>query len=182
MKTRSNLTKTLAILICVLCLATLVTAQKKRTTPRRTTAKPTPTAAATTPVNNLEIQDAAKKASVQLKNVTRFIYLLGSIAQGIEDVDKEIKDGKASAAATDINTKNKQNVVSGIRNLRAGLTTLEIDFRAKPSLRTYVPQIGGITEIAANAEDRAVAGQFKDAGRVLLEIVEKLSDALAAMP
>lgn len=112
-------------------------------------------------------------------NVTKFLYLLGGIAKGIEDIDK---DTKANRAALDKNTTNKNAVIQTIRNLRAGLAALEVDFRTKPLLRKYLLKIDGITALSAQAEDLAVAGRFSESGRPLVMIVEKLSDTLVAMP
>jgi predicted xylose isomerase-like sugar epimerase len=185
MKRKNNLLKTAAILACLLCLAMSAMAQKRKPAPR----KPAPKPAATKPAatfaaenNAAEIKAGAEKVGVQIKNVTRFIYLLGGIAQGIEDVDKDIKARKASSAAIELNTRNKQSVIGTLRNLRAGLAALETEFRANPALRTYLPQIQGITDISGIAEDQAEAGQFIESGRTLLQIIEKLSDTLVAMP
>ena len=182
MKSKNNLVKFALVFMCLLCL-TLTTAAQKRRAPARKTTKPgAATVVAANETNTAEIKEAAKKAGDQLKNVTRFIYLLGSIAQGIEDVDNEIKARKASSNAIDLNTKNKQSVIAALKKLRADLVPVEVEFRAKPGLRNYVPQIGGISDIAGTAEEQATAGQFKEAGRTLLQVVEKLSDALVAMP
>lgn len=183
MKRKNNLVKFAAALVCLLCLTLTATAQKRKTTPRKTTKPATATTVpAATETNSAEIREGAQKAAVQLKNVTRFIYLLGSIAQGIEDIDKDIRSGKASRGTADQNSANKQKVITTLKNLRAGLVALEIDFRAKASLRTYVAQIGGISDIAGAAEDQAAAGQFTEAGKTLLQVVEKLTDTLVAMP
>jgi hypothetical protein len=182
MKRKNNLVKFAAVFVCLLCLTLTTAAQKRKTTAKKTT-KPVATENTVTPTaDTVEIREAAQKASAQLKNVTRFIYLLGSIAQGIEDVDNDIKAGKASQTAIDLNTKNKQGVIAALKKLHSDLTPVEIDFRAKASLRTYVPQIGGVSDIAAQAEEQAATGQFKEAGRTLLQVVEKLSDTLAVMP
>jgi hypothetical protein len=42
--------------------------------------------------------------------------------------------------------------------------------------------VQGITAMSAECEDLATAGRFSEAGRPLLALVEKLSDALVAMP
>jgi hypothetical protein len=181
MKRKNNLIKFMAVLVCLLSMASAVTAQKRRAA-RKPSARPV-SQVLTTPAGNLfQIRESSKKASDQLKNVTRFIYLLGSIAQGIEDVDNDIRSRRASQAVIDLNTRNKEGVIAAVKKLRADLVPLEIEFRAKPALRNYVPQIGGISDLAANAEEQARSGQFKEAGRTLLRIVERLSDTLAAMP
>ena len=164
------------VLICVLCFAFPAQAQKKKTTTKKTT---TPT----TPVfNNADVKDGASKVSIQIKNVSKFVYNLGIIGRSIEDLDVEIKAGKASAKGVDINAKNKQAVLTGLRNIRAGLAALEVEFRTKPSLRAYLLKVEGITALCGEAEDLAAAGRFIDSGRPLLTLIEKLTDALEAMP
>ena len=72
--------------------------------------------------------------------------------------------------------------MQAIRNLEAGLQALEIEFRTKEPLKKHVPIIGGITELARTSGDLAAAGRLTEAGRPLLDVVEKLSDTLVAMP
>lgn len=178
MKTTKILSK--AILVaCLLCLALTVNAQKRRTTSKKVTKSST---ASTQAANAAEVKASAEKVSIQIKNVSKFIYVLGGIAQGIQDVDNDVKAKKASKNAIDLNNKSKQSVVASIRNLRAGLDALEQDFSTKPALRAYLLQIEGISGISAAAEEQANAGQFVESGKTLLQVIEKLSDTLAAMP
>ncbi|MGI8494341.1 MAG: hypothetical protein ACR2L1_03370 [Pyrinomonadaceae bacterium] len=179
MKAKNSLLNLTAILICLLCLTITATAQKRRKTTRKT-AKPAATAAAAPTF--AEIRAGAQKVSIQVKNVSKFIYLLGSIAQGIEDVDRAVKDGKATRVAADQNAKNKENVLTTLRNLRAGLVALEIEFRTNAALRSYLRKIQGISEISGAAEDQAAGGHFRESGKTLLQVIEKLSDTLVAMP
>jgi len=171
MKTNKYLLKISVFLLCVLCFAVSAEAQRKKTTTKKTTTTAT--------TNTAEIKDGAAKVSTQVKNVSKFVYLLGTIAQGIEDIDK---DTKASQAAKDKNTKNKQAVLQTIRNLRAGLAALEVEFNTKPSLKNYNINIQGISDLCGQAESLAASGQFLESGKPLLLIIEKLSDALVAMP
>lgn len=163
------------VLLCVLCFAFSASAQKKKTT-----TKTTPT---TTPVmNNADVKDGAAKVSIQIKNVSKFVFNLGIIGRSIEDLDVEIKAGKASQKGIDTNTRNKQAVMTGLRNIQAGLAALEVEFRTKPALRAYLLKIEGITALCGQSEDYAAAGQFIDSGRPLLALIEKLTDTLEAMP
>lgn len=166
------------ILLCVFCFVFSAQAQKKKTPTRKTV----PPAVTTPVVNTSEVKDGANKVSIQIKNITKFVYLLGTIAQGIEDVDKDIQSKKASPSAIDINTKNKQAVTTTMRNLRAGIAALEVEFRTKQGLRPYLLQIQGITDLCGQAEDLANSGKLLDSGKPLLAVVEKLSDTLVAMP
>ena len=151
-------------------------AQKSKTPAKR------PPAPATTVTNALEIKDGTDKVSVQLKNVTKFLYALGGIASGIEQIDKDAKTKTIARAALDLNQSNKLKVMQAIRNLRAGIATLEVEFRTKPPLKKYLLQLQGITQLSAECEDLATAGSFSESGKPLLALIEKLVDTLAALP
>jgi len=177
MKTNNHLSK-LTFLVFAVVLTFTVSAAAQRKKP--TTKKPTTTTTATT--NALEIRQGADKVSVQLKNVSKFIYVLGGVASGFEVADKEAKAGKLSKTVVDKNNQGKQAVITSIRNLKAGLAALEVEFRTKPALKNYLFQIQGITDLTTQAEDLATGGSFTDSGKSLLLVVEKLADTLAAMP
>ena len=181
MNKKSILIKSFVVLVCLISLSLSAAAQRRKTPARKTTPKATSASVSTT-TNMLEIKTGAEKVSTQIKNVTRFIYVLGGVARVIEDLDKEIRAGKASGSANDLNTKNKQSVIQTIRKLREGLALLEVEFRTKPALRNYLANIQGITDLSGNAEDQAAGGQLTESGRTLLAVVEKLSDTLAALP
>jgi hypothetical protein len=180
MNTNKYLLKlTFLSLTLLLTFAVSTEAQRRKTT---TTKKPTTTTTTITTNNVLEIKQGADKVSIQIKNVTKFIYILGGVASGFEVVDKEAKAGKLSRAVVDKNNQDKQAVISSIRNLKAGLAALEVEFRTKPSLKNYLFQIQGITDLTTQSEDFATAGRFTDSGKPLLLVIEKLADTLAAMP
>jgi hypothetical protein len=168
---RSTSLNYLFALAAVLIFATGVFAQRTRV---KTTES--------IPRQTNEVKQAEEAVSIQIKNVSKFVFVLGGVARGIEDIDKEIKAGRASNELKAQNQQFKDDVLTSIRALRAGLVKLEVDFRAKPALRKYLPQIEGITDQSATVEDLAYSGQLTASGRELLLIVEKLADTLVAMP
>jgi hypothetical protein len=161
-----------------LLLVLAASADAQRTTRRTTPAPKVVTSTAATAGAAAEMRAGAEKAAIQVKNVTKFIYVLGGVAKGIEDLDK---DTRANARAKQTNETNKKEVIQAIRNLRAGLTALEVEFRTKPNLRKAVPQIDGIAILSGESESLALSGKFVDSGKPLLLIVEKLSDTLVAL-
>jgi hypothetical protein len=161
------------LLLIIVCFCFTANAQRRKK-PTSKTVNP--------PVVTNEIREGAEKVSIQLKNVSKFVYLLGGIARGIEDIEKEAKGGKVSRATLDKNQTYKQNVIASIQGLRAGLIQLEADFRVKPKLKLYLQSIQGITEISGKAEDQATNGEMVNAGKTLLQIIEKLTDTLVALP
>lgn len=171
-----------AVVICLLSFVFEASAQKRRPT-RRTTKKPAATKPAASSANVQELKDGAQKVSTQIKNVSKFLYLLGGIAKDVEALDADIKAKKVTRqTAVDQNAQAKQAVVQSIRNLRAGLAALEEEFRTKNALRMYAVWTDGIATTTEQAESQAAAGQLSDSGKTLLTVVEKLSDALAALP
>ena len=174
--------KRVIVSICVLVvLSTTALAQtRSRTTRRGTgaskTAKPSPTPAA----SQVKI-DGATKVGEQIKNLTRFLYILGGVATGIEDVDLAAKNNQASPAALQTNAQNKAVVTSSLENVRVGLDQLEIYFRSTPELQGYYVKLVGSASGAADAEAQAAAGQFDRSGRTLLGVVNRLADVLVAM-
>jgi len=123
----------------------------------------------------------ATKVADQIKNLTRFVYLLGGVAKGIEQVDEAAKKNEASPTALQQNDQNKTTVKTSLRNVREGLDQLEIYFRSTPELEGYYLKLAGSASGAASAEDLAAAGRFDQAGRTLLGVVNRLTDVLLAM-
>src|SRR6266545_7880693 len=105
--------KKLIVPMCILLLSTTALAQtRSRTTSRRgtsNTAKP----AVTAPANQVKL-DGATKVAEQVKNLTRFLYILGGVAKGIEGVDEAAKSGQASPAALQTNAQNKAVVKNSL--------------------------------------------------------------------
>ena len=151
-------------------------AQKKSS--RKKTTKST----STTVMPPLEVRAAREKVNIQLYNLNTFIDKLGPIAQGIEDFDRSSGKSKPSKAASEKNDANKSKVVAAIRDLKAGLSNLESDFRTKPALQRYLMNISGITDLAAKSEDSAIAGKFVIAKDPLRDAASKLTDTLKVMP
>ncbi len=151
-------------------------AQRKKRRPRRASTNSTATA------NAAIVKKGAVDVGIQVKNVTKFVFVLGGVAKGIELIDKDVKAGKASREIANQNAQFKQDVITSIRALRAGLVKLEIDFRTTDALKPYLIHIQGLTQQTNRAEDLALVGQFTGAGQELLLVVEILTDTLVEMP
>lgn len=133
-------------------------------------------------VEKAQVRQAAEKVAIQVKNLSKFVFVLGGVAKGLEEMDEDIRAGKASREMADRNRQFKNDVLRSIRSLRAGLVKLEVDFRAKAPLKKYLIHIRGITDQSARAEDLALAGQFSNAGKELLLVLERLADVLVELP
>ena len=170
--------KSICVLVCILCISTTASAQSRSRTSKRSTA-PTkstvPTAVADARTGG------ATRVADRIKDLTRFVYLLGGVAKGIEQVDEAARKNEASSAAIDQNNRNKATVTASLQNVREGLDQLEVYFRSTPELEQYYLKLAGSASGAATAEDQAAAGRFDQAGRTLLGVVNRLTDVLLAM-
>jgi hypothetical protein len=156
-------------------------AQRRKTTTRRTTTTKKPPTTVK-PALTAEVIVAKTKVSNQLFNVNAFVDKLGPIAQGIESVDGEAKTKRLKKSILDENAANKQGVIQAIRGLKTGLVNLETEFRTKPDLRKFLVSIQGISDLAAQSEDAAIAGRFVASKDPLRTVAKKLGDTLAVMP
>src|SRR5216684_6140497 len=142
--------KKLIVPICILLLSTAALSQTRSRTTKRGTQSAKPAASQ----GSAEAKTAgATKVADQIKNLTRFVYLLGGVAKGIEQVDEAARRNEASPAALDQNNKNKATVKTSLQNVREGLDQLEITFRSTPELEQYYLKLAGSASGAATAED-----------------------------
>jgi hypothetical protein len=143
----------------------------------RSSSKQKPAATtATQRVAQVRTQGATRVAD-QIKNLTKFMYILGGVTSSIAAVEDA---ARRSGTSTD-QTQTKAQVKATIQNIREGLDKLEIDFRATPELQPYYIKLAGVAAGAATAEERAAANQFDAAGRQLLNVVNRLTDVLLLM-
>jgi len=170
--------KKLIVPICILLLSTAALSQTRSRTTKRGTQAAKPAASRA----SAEAKTAgATKVADQIKNLTRFVYLLGGVAKGIEQVDEAARKNEASPAALQQNEQNKATVKTSLENVRLGLDQLEIYFRSTPELQGYYTKLVGSASGAAAAEDQAAAGRVDQAGRTLLGVVNRLTDVLLLM-
>jgi len=172
--------KIIVAIVSILLLSTAAFSQtRSRTTTRRSTSSgKTPKASEQQAAADARTAGATKVAD-QVKNLTKFLYILGGVAKGIEDIDA--RRSEAPPSALQKNEQNKAAVKSSLENVRVGLDQLEIYFRSTPGLQGYYVKLAGSASGAANAEAQAAAGHFDQAGRTLLGVVNRLTDVLVLM-
>ena len=162
---------------CLLILPlTTLSQTRNRTTSRQKPAQTSTSAQA----DQIHLAGATKVAE-QIKNLTRFIYVLGGVAKGIEQIDEAARKNEASPTALQQNEQNKTTVKTSLRNVREGLDALEIYFRATPGLQSYYLKLVGSASGAADAEAQAAAGRYDQSARTLLGVVNRLTDVLLVM-
>jgi len=171
--------KTLRLFVSILLFtsvfAVIGNAQKKpvkRATPVKNTSTMPP----------LEVRAARVKVSNQFSNVDQFVTIMGPIAQSIEALDNESRTKKVSQTSLDLNKSSKEKLLTAIKNMRAGIDSLETEFETKPALKMYLVRIQGISDLAAQSENLAFTGKFVAASEPWKQIRQKLNDTLTAMP
>ena len=173
---RAIITTTIGLLLLP---APTLAQSRQRTTNRRSTPR---TSRAGQPDRSSEERNAgAARVADQIKVLTRFLYLLGGVAKGIEAADVAARAGEATPAQVLQIERSKATVKNSLQNVREGLDQLEIDFRTKPELQRFYTRLAGVAAGAATAEDQAAANQFDQAGRSLLNVVNRLTDVLLEM-
>ena len=168
-----------AICLLTLSIFNVAGSAQKRPAKKPTAKKPV---VAKTVLPPLDVRVAREKVDNQLSNVNDFVNKLGTVAQGLEVADADARAGNLKPATAAKIQAKKSEIVEAIRNIKVGLSSLESDFRTKPTLLKYLASIKGITDLAAEAEDSAIACKFVAAKDPLRGIAQKLTDTLAVMP
>ncbi len=170
------------VIMAFACLLILPITALAQTRSRTTSKRGTQSAKTSAQQASAEAKTAgATKVADQIKILTKFLYLLGGAAKGIEQIDEEARRNEASPTALQQNDRNKASFKSSLENVRVGLDQLEIYFRGTPELQGYYLKLAGSAAGAATAEDQAAAGHFDQAGRTLLGVVNRLTDVLLVM-
>lgn len=169
----------LAILF-VLLFSVSADAQRRRTT-RKTTRATAAKPATTSYTNAIAVRQASQTVANQVKNLSQFLYLLGGSVASIRTLEAEARTGKLSAADKQKTEAGKKGIILTITTFKNAMVKLETDFRANPALKPYLLQLTGVGDTAATAEDQARAGQFDQAGRTLIQLVDQLTTVLVEM-
>lgn len=167
---------TTLLTLLLLAPSTAFSQTRNRSTSRQ---KPTSTAA-TQKLAQVRTEGATRVAD-QIKLLTKFIYLLGGVTNGIAAVDEAERRKEASPTLVQKNQASKAQVKTSIQNFRESLDKLEIDFRATPELQPYYIKLAGVAAGAATAEEQAAKNQFDASGRTLIDVINRLTDVLLLM-
>ena len=127
------------------------------------------------------VRTGANRVADQIKTLSRFVYLLGGVARGIESADEAVRRNEAPPAVVQQTARNKETVRTSLANVRQGLDDLEVYFRTTSALETFYSRLAGVAAGGANAEDQAAAGHYDAAGKALLDVINRLTDVLLEM-
>lgn len=164
------------VLACLMVLtASSVYGQTRRrtTTSRRSRPASTRNQGAAVPTNTV-----AARVAEQIKSIGRFLYLYGPISK---DLSANETLAQQSAAAADTLQRNKAKLREAFHNYRTQMDELETTFSSSSELRPYYTKLLGVSASAGQAEDAVSASRYDQAGRSLLEVMNRLTDVLVDM-
>lgn len=171
MKRFSTVALTLAF--AAICAFPLVSDAQKKPVKRRPAVKPTPT-----PTPDLKVE--AGQVAEQIKNVSKFIYVYGKIVNGLELSEDQARQKQVSPAAAAKIRENKDALVTSIRNLRVGVENLARNFQNDSRLQIQYLKVAFAVDAAGDAEKLAAVGRYDEAGKSLVTLIERLTDAAIA--
>ena len=108
------------------------------------------------------------------KDLTRFLYLYGRLSKDLELTAAQIESSDAAG-------RTKAGLLQSVNDMRDRLDQLEGRFRFTKGLETQYRSIQGVARQADAAAASVSANRFDQAGRILLEVSGKLTDALMEM-
>ncbi len=100
--------RSLLVLVCTVLMSTAAFGQTRS---RSTTKRNAPSTTSTVSASVAQARSSgATRVADQIKNLTRFVNLLGGVAKGIEQVDEAARKNEASSTALQQNEQNKSTV------------------------------------------------------------------------
>lgn len=151
-------------------LSSAQTRTRRSTTPQRRRA---PAASASsldqTKFNGVRLQLAGLN-----KDLTRFLYLYGRLSKDLELTG-------AQAESADVAGRTKAGLLESVGSMRDRLDQLEGQFRFTKGLERQYQMLQGVSRSADDAARHVSANRYDQAGRVLLEVSNRLTDVLTEM-
>lgn len=163
--------------LLALSAATAFGQTRRRTTTRKgraatTTTQSTAESAART---------AATRLADQIKSLGKFLYLYGPISKDLASGEAGAQGNPSSPAASETMQRNRAKLREVFQSYRAQMDELETLFSSSSELRLYYTRLLGVAASAARAEDSVAAGRYDEAGRALLDVMNRLTDVLLQM-
>jgi hypothetical protein len=138
-------------------------------------------AAKSKPAPTPDMRVEAAKVAEQIKYISNFIYVYGKVVNSLQIADEQMKSNQASPEAKATNQENKDKLIISMNRLRSGLENLASGFEGSQRMQVQYLKLAYATEASFEAERLAVAGQYEEAGKSLVAVVERLTDAIISM-
>jgi hypothetical protein len=162
------------VLACLLVLtASSAFGQTRRRTASRKSRPASTSKAAAVPAGAV-----ATRVAEQIKSIGRFLYLYGPISRDLAASEAAAQNNQS---ASDTIQLNKTKLRDAFHNYRVQMDELETTFSGSSELRPYYTKLLGVAASAAQAEDAVAASRYDQAGRSLLDVMNRLTDVLVDM-
>ena len=163
--------KAAVCLLLTICAAADATSQTRN---RRSAPQKRRTPAASSRLDQTRFNTQRLELAGLSKDLTRFLYLYGRLS-------KDLELTAAQSGSADAASQAKAGLIRSIGDMRDRLDQLESHFRFEEGLRTQYQTLQGVSASADQAAQQAGANRFDQAGRILLEVANKLTDVLLEM-
>ena len=160
--------------VCLLIIASAALDAPAQTRTRRSTPQRRRTPATATRLDQTRFNTQRLELAGLSKDLTRFLYLYGRLSKDLELTG-------AQQGAADATNQTKAGLIRSIGDMRDRLDQLEGRFRFEEGLRTQYQTLQGISSRADQAAQAASANRYDQAGRILLDVANKLTDVLLEM-
>ena len=158
----------LALILSAAVAAPAQTRSRRTTTPqRRRPATSAGLAATRFNAQRLELAGLSK-------DLTRFLYLYGRLSKDLELTGAQTESSDAAG-------RTKAGLLESVGAMRDRLDQLEGRFRFTKGLESQYQTLQGVSRQADAAAQNVSANRFDQAGRILLEVSNKLTDVLLEM-
>jgi hypothetical protein len=157
------------VLACALALTAATAFGQNR---RRTTSSRGSRASST------KNQSAAARLAEQIKSLGKFLYLYGPISK---DLAASESGANQSSNASETMQRNRAKLRDVFQSYRVQMDELEALFSSSQELRKYYPRLLGVAASASRGEELVDAGRYDEAGRSLLDVMNRLTDVLLEM-
>jgi hypothetical protein len=181
MKEDAGLKRISMIILAGLLMLTAATAFAQTRTRRSTSGRRGTRAASTrnpstTPASS--IRPAATRLAEQIKSLGKFLFLYGPISKELANSEAGARNNQSNDAAQ----RNRAKLRDVFEGYRVQMDELETLFSSTSELRQYYPRLLGVAASASRGEELVAAGRYDEAGRSLLDVMNRLTDVLLEMP
>lgn len=174
---RTVFTKALPLILLFTFAVPGATAQQKKA-PVRSKARPAPRPAAPAPPDFVAL---SSQVADQLRILARFVFVYGKIANGLEIAEQQAKRAETSPEISAKNQQARDTVVANISGLQAGIDKIALEFKANDRLQVQYLKLTGASDAIGNATQLAKAGRFDEAGKAIVNSIERLTDTILAL-
>lgn len=168
-------------MIVLACLITLTASNIFGQTRRRTTTgRRSRSSAARNQTNGATSASVAARLAEQIKSIGKFLYLYGPLWKELAANEASLQGDRQSTAAEAME-RNRTRLRELFHNYRVQMDDLETTFSGSSELRPYYTKLLGVAASAGQAEESVASSRYDQAGRSLLDVMNRLTDVLVDM-